>query len=65
MNDRKDPKAEAERLWRSHVDAGEPLDVDELGLVLSQGLAKAEDWEDRGGGLYWHAPTWPDPDAAE
>lgn len=63
MNDRKDAKAEAERLWRSHVETGEPLDEGEVRLVVSHGFAKAEDWDDRGGNLLWQAPTWPDPDA--
>jgi hypothetical protein len=48
-------------LWQSHTTTGEPLDEEEVARVVAAGLASAEDWEDRGGGLYWHAPTWPEP----
>lgn len=65
MNDCKDTKAEAERLWRSHVETAEPLSELEVAIVVAAGLAEESDWEDRGGGLYWHAPTWPDPDGAQ
>ena len=49
-------------MWRAHTETGEPLDESEMQLVVAAGLAKAAEWEDRGGGLYWHAPTWPDAD---
>jgi hypothetical protein len=50
---------EAKTLWKAHIETAEPLDAAELDLVVSAGLANREDFEDRGGGLYWHAPTWP------
>jgi hypothetical protein len=50
----------AEALWKAHVETSEPLTEDEVAIVVRAGLAKAEDWEDRGGGLHWHAPTWPE-----
>jgi len=52
----------ADRLWRAHTETGEPLTEGEVRTVVEAGLAKWDEWEDRGGGLYWHAPTWPDPD---
>ena len=55
--------ADPEVLWDVHRETGEPLDADELALVVQAGLTDPSDWEDRGGGLYWHAPTWPDPNA--
>jgi hypothetical protein len=50
----------SERLWHALVETSEPLTEDEVAIVVAAGLAEAEDWEDRGDGLYWHAPTWPD-----
>jgi hypothetical protein len=47
-------------LWKAHVETGEPLTGNEVAIVVAAGLAEAEDWEDRGGGLHWHAPRWPD-----
>lgn len=54
---------EAERacapyLWEVHRETGEPLDADEVRMVVAAGMTAEADWEDRGGGLYWHAPTW-------
>ena len=51
---------EARALWRRHVETGEPLDVDEAQIVVLAELTRAEDWENRGRGQYWHVPTWPD-----
>ena len=65
MNDCKDGGTEAEELWRDHVETGEPLDEREMRVVVAAGLAEESDWEERGGGLFWHGPTWPDPDAAK
>jgi len=30
---------------------------------VAAGLARADEFEMRGGDLWWHAPSWPDPDA--
>ncbi|MEN6644008.1 MAG: hypothetical protein ABFE08_16345 [Armatimonadia bacterium] len=65
MSDHKDERVEAERLWRTHIETAEPLDQDEVRLVVFHGFAKEEDWDDRGGNLFWHTATWPDPDAIE
>lgn len=65
MSEDRDDQPKAEKLWKAHVETGEPLSEDEVAIVVAAGLAKAEDWDDRGGGLFWHAPTWPDPDADE
>jgi hypothetical protein len=63
MADDPDLRKEAKELWKAHLETGEPLDDHEVEIVVAAGLSKAEDWEMRGGGLYWHAPTWPNPDA--
>jgi hypothetical protein len=62
MADDQDLLREANALWKAHVETGEPLDEDEVMIVVAAGLTEAEDWEMRGGGLYWHAPTYPNPD---
>jgi len=58
-----DEEPTAEHLWKSHTETCEPLSEEEVAIVVAAGLAKADEWDDRGGGLYWHAPTWPDVDA--
>ena len=57
----RDAAAEAEANWRTHVETGEPLDADEVRAVVAAGLTADDEWEDRGGGLYWHRLTWPEP----
>jgi hypothetical protein len=52
----------ARDVFQVHCSTGEPLDEGEVAAVVSAGLSKWDDWEDRGGGLYWHAPTWPPSD---
>ena len=42
-----------------HLRTGEPLSEDEVMSVIAAGLSSIEDWEDRGGGLHWHAATFP------
>lgn len=44
----------AEDLWKTHIETGEPLSEDEVTRVVATGLTNADDWEDRGGGLYWY-----------
>ena len=60
MSDDWDVQPTAEELWRAHTETGEPLSEGEVAIVVAAGLAAADEWEDRGGGLYWHAPTWSD-----
>ena len=36
-----------------------PLTEDEVQVVVEAGITSWDEWDDRGGGLYWHAPTWP------
>lgn len=62
MTDHRDGEPTAYELWESHTQTGEPLSEDEVAIVVAAGLSEAEDWDDRGGGLYWHTPTWPAPD---
>lgn len=63
MDDSRDDQPTAADLWKSHVETSEPLTEEEVAIVVGAGLAEADDWDDRGGGLYWHVPTWPEPDA--
>lgn len=51
---------EAEMLWKTHIKTGEPLTEEEVDLIVMAGLAKREDFDMRGGGLHWHAPTFPE-----
>lgn len=62
MDTAEDRIASAEALWRAHTQTGEPLSEEEIRIVVEAGLASDDEWEDRGGGLYWHAPTWPSED---
>jgi hypothetical protein len=62
MADDPDRSEDAKALWRSHIETGEPLDEEEVVVVVRAGLARAEEWENRGGGLFWHTPTWPSHD---
>ena len=57
--DRSDPR----ELLHAHMETGEPLDAGEVAVIVGAGLSSWDEWEQRGGGLYWHSPTWPDPDA--
>ena len=52
----------AASLLRRHQQTGEPLSEEEVGRVVAGGVTSAEDWEQRGGGLWWHSPSSPEPD---
>lgn len=54
------PEVDPKELWQNHITTGEPLTNLEARVVCSHGLAKSEDFEMRGGDLWYHAPTWPD-----
>jgi hypothetical protein len=43
----------------NHRKTGEPLDVDEVRVIVAAGLAKEDDFEMRGGGLYWEVMDVP------
>ena len=45
-------------LWAAHLE-GEPLTSEEVQAVVAAGITTEDEWEDRGGGLHWHMPTWP------
>jgi len=49
-----------EELLEQHLATGEPLDADELQMIVDAGLTNQDEWDDRGGGLYWHAATFPE-----
>ena len=49
-------------LLTNHLKTGEPLSEDELSVVVSAGLAARPEFSMRGGGLWWHDATFPDPD---
>jgi len=48
-----------EELLAKHRTTGEPLDEDEVTAIVDAGLTTWDEWDDRGGGLYWHAETFP------
>ena len=50
----------AAALLRHHQLTGEPLNEGEVERVVAGGVSRAEDWEQRGGGLLWHSPSWPE-----
>ena len=41
-------------LLEKHKASGEPLSEDEVESLVAAGLTTWDDWDDRGGGLYWH-----------
>ena len=51
-----------QELLEHHCATGEPLDEAEVIVIIEAGIATWEDWEDRGGGLFWHAKTFPEPE---
>ncbi len=62
MIENKDDQPTAEDLWKAHIETGEPLTEDEVLMVVEAGVTTLDEWDDRGGGLFWHAATWPDLD---
>ena len=51
-----------QELLEHHRATGEPLDEDEVASLIEAGLTTMSEWDDRGGGLYWHATTFPEPE---
>jgi len=60
-----DAAADPEAAFEEHRRTGEPLDSATVQLLIQAGVTPAEEWSQRGGQLWWHAPTFPDPDEAE
>lgn len=60
MSDHQDEKLDAEALWRAHVCTGEPLTEEEVQAVVAAGLAEEDDFEMRGGDLWWNWKLYPD-----
>jgi len=46
-------------ILENHKATGEPLDECEVQAVVDAGLTAWDEWEDRGGGLYWLAEAFP------
>lgn len=42
-----------ERL-KNHLETSEPLDEEEVKQIVAAGLATEDDFDMRGGGLWWH-----------
>lgn len=43
-----------------HRATGQPLDELAVRAIVDAGITTWDDWEDRGEGLYWHSPTFPE-----
>ncbi len=54
-----DDDTETQAMFKRHL-LGEPLSAEEVAAVVSEGLAVATDFEQRGGGCHWYAPAFPD-----
>jgi hypothetical protein len=52
---------ESPRLLEHHRETGEPLTAEELDGIVAGGVTTVEEWEQRGGGCWWHSPSWPEP----
>jgi site-specific recombinase XerD len=52
-------------LLENHLRTGEPLSEDEVERIVDEGLGRWEDWSQRGGGLFWLAEAFPDPDGGK
>jgi len=48
-----------QQLLDKHKSTGEPLDEEEVQAVVDAELTTWDEWEDRGGGLYWLAEAFP------
>lgn len=57
-NDEFDPAT----LFAKHKASGEPLGEDEVEAIVAAGLAARSDFGMRGGNLWWHDATFPNPD---
>jgi hypothetical protein len=51
-------ETDASALLDRHRHTGEPLTEPECESIVRAGLATWEDFDQRGGGLWWHSPTW-------
>ena len=49
------------RVLGQHRETGEPLTADELDGLVAGGVTTIEEWEQRGGGLWWESASWPEP----
>lgn len=46
-------------IFDHHVRSAEPLTEDDVNQITAEDVEKADAFEERGGGLYWHAETFP------
>lgn len=56
-----DPRA----LFETYKATGEPLGEGDVQVIVDAGFANPGQFEMRGGGLYWHAPSFPEGDDAD
>ena len=49
-----------EELLEKHKASGEPLDEEEVTSLVAAGVTTWDDWDDRGGGLYWLSAAFPE-----
>jgi hypothetical protein len=54
-----------EQLLDHHRRTGEPLSEEEVEELVEAGLTCLDDWENRGGNLYWEWRTFPAEDGEE
>jgi hypothetical protein len=52
---------DAAALFERHRRTGEPLSEAECDVIIEAGLSTWDEWDQRGGGLWWHSLTWPEP----
>lgn len=62
-DDLNEPDIDPTDLFERHKASGEPLAEDEVTLLHDARVAPRSDFSMRGGGLFWHDPSFPDPDA--
>ena len=48
-----------EQLMQMHRATGEPLYEAEVQATVEAGISTWDDWDYRGGGLFWHSATFP------
>jgi len=60
-----DAPMDPQTILAHHRATGEPLDSDTKRILVEAGLTPAGEWSQRGGDLWWHAPSFPEPEDVE